>query len=176
LPLTKVSSLPNFHRTLDQGKKASTSTRTSIRQPALQPDLFNFVYSDSNGNGDEHSGDGHKYRGRGLIQITGKGKYEKFTATHNAKSTDDLRDFSTMPELVSDNIDYAVESACMYWRNWGALSKKFNANGDINVLIDNAPDDIKLVSQAVNGGNYGSSNGLEDRMNKFDKLKVYFGL
>ncbi|KQA21243.1 hypothetical protein AAY54_06495 [Vibrio metoecus] len=73
-------------------------------------------------------------------------------------------------------MNYAVESACIYWRHWGALSKKFNANGDINILIDNAPNDVELISQAVNGGSYGHSNGLDDRIDKFNKIKNSLGL
>ncbi|ENM3928519.1 type VI secretion system tip protein VgrG [Vibrio cholerae] len=141
-----------------------------------QPDLFNFVYSSSNGNGDEKSGDGYKYRGRGLIQITGKDKYSRFTSVHNSKNPDDTQNFVINPDLVSENLNYAVESACIYWRHWGALSKKFNANGDINILIDNAPNDVELISQAVNGGSYGHSNGLDDRIDKFNKIKNSLGL
>ncbi|MBF4317380.1 type VI secretion system tip protein VgrG, partial [Vibrio anguillarum] len=135
-----------------------------------QPDLFNFVYSNSNGNGDEKSGDGYTYRGRGIIQITGKDKYYKFTSVHNGNNPDDPQNFVINPNLVSENINYSVESACIYWRSWGALSKKFNANGDINILIENAPNDVELVSQAVNGGRYGHSNGLDDRIGKFNKI------
>ncbi|MEF3021465.1 type VI secretion system tip protein TssI/VgrG [Vibrio mimicus] len=141
-----------------------------------QPDLFNFVYSSSNGNGDEKSGDGYKYRGRGLIQITGKDKYSRFTSVHNSKNPDDTQNFVINPDLVSENLNYAVESACIYWRHWGALSKKFNANGDVNILIDNAPNDVELISQAVNGGSYGHSNGLDDRIDKFNKIKNNLGL
>ncbi|WKY94827.1 type VI secretion system tip protein TssI/VgrG [Vibrio metoecus] len=163
---------------VDSLKSGSTNKFIREDNPARckQPDLFNFVYSSSNGNGDEKSGDGYKYRGRGLIQITGKDKYSRFTSVHNSKNPDDTQNFVINPDLVSENLNYAVESACIYWRHWGALSKKFNANGDINILIDNAPNDVELISQAVNGGSYGHSNGLDDRIDKFNKIKNSLGL
>ncbi|EHY0953048.1 type VI secretion system tip protein VgrG [Vibrio cholerae] len=163
---------------VDSLKSGSTNKFIREDNPARckQPDLFNFVYSSSNGNGDEKSGDGYKYRGRGLIQITGKDKYSRFTSVHNGKNPDDTQNFVINPDLVSENLNYAVESACIYWRHWGALSKKFNANGDINILIDNAPNDVELISQAVNGGSYGHSNGLDDRIDKFNKIKNSLGL
>ncbi|EOX3358276.1 type VI secretion system tip protein TssI/VgrG [Vibrio cholerae] len=163
---------------VDSLKSGSTNKFIREDNPARckQPDLFNFVYSSSNGNGDEKSGDGYKYRGRGLIQITGKDKYSRFTSVHNSKNPDDTQNFVINPDLVSENLNYAVESACIYWRHWGALSKKFNANGDINILIDNAPNDVELISQAVNGGSYGHSNGLDDRIDKFNKIKNNLGL
>ncbi|EOX3446658.1 type VI secretion system tip protein TssI/VgrG [Vibrio cholerae] len=163
---------------VDSLKSGSTNKFIREDNPARckQPDLFNFVYSSSNGNGDEKSGDGYKYRGRGLIQITGKDKYSRFTSVHNSKNPDDTQNFVINPDLVSENLNYAVESACIYWRHWGGLSKKFNANGDINILIDNAPNDVELISQAVNGGSYGHSNGLDDRIDKFNKIKNNLGL
>lgn len=163
---------------VDSLKSGSTNKFIREDNPARckQPDLFNFVYSSSNGNGDEKSGDGYKYRGRGLIQITGKDKYSRFTSVHNSKNPDDTQNFVINPDFVSENFNYAVESACIYWRHWGALSKKFNANGDINILIDNAPNDVELISQAVNGGSYGHSNGLDDRIDKFNKIKNNLGL
>ncbi|WP_258525321.1 type VI secretion system tip protein TssI/VgrG, partial [Vibrio tarriae] len=147
---------------VDSLKSGSTNKFIREDNPARckQPDLFNFVYSSSNGNGDEKSGDGYKYRGRGLIQITGKDKYSRFTSVHNSKNPDDTQNFVINPDLVSENLNYAVESACIYWRHWGALSKKFNANGDINILIDNAPNDVELLNQEVICDSYGHSKGL----------------
>ncbi|TLT06521.1 hypothetical protein FE243_08005 [Aliarcobacter thereius] len=138
-----------------------------------QPELFNLVYSDENGNGDEQSGDGYIYRGRGLIQITGREKYQGFTNEHNKRNPEDYQNFVENPDLVALNMDYIVASACWYWRNKGALSKQFNAKGDINIIIDNAPDDVKLVSQAVNGGVYGKSNGYDDLGNSFSRLPLF---
>ncbi|WP_336999325.1 hypothetical protein [Pantoea agglomerans] len=47
--------------------------------------LANYVYAGRMGNDDEASGDGYRYRGRGMIQLTGKDGYQYFTNIHNKK-------------------------------------------------------------------------------------------
>jgi len=79
--------------------------------------LFNYVYASRMSNSDEASGDGYKYRGRGLIQLTGKSNYQSFTDTRNAKFPNDKQDFVASPDLVISNIDYAIESAFYFWNS-----------------------------------------------------------
>jgi len=76
--------------------------------------LANFVYAGRNGNGDEKSGDGWKYRGRGLIQLTGRGNYAAF-----AKDTG--VDALNHPELL-EQPKIAVYSAAWFWDNRGLNS------------------------------------------------------
>ena len=112
--------------------------------------IANRVYANRMGNGDEESGDGWKYRGRGLIQLTGKNNYTAFSlaADNNALLE---------PELVSEP-ELAVQSAGWFW----------DTNG-LNALADTG--DVRVVTKRINGG----YNGLTDRSAKFGKLMIILG-
>lgn len=116
--------------------------------------LLGYVYASRGGNGDEASGDGYKFRGRGMIQLTFKNNYKAFTTAHNAKVPADQRDFVAAPELLITELKYGVESAFYFW----------DANS-INALADT--DDINKVTMAVNGG----LNGLADRQARLTQIK-----
>jgi len=98
--------------------------------------------------GNTFTGYGTRFRGRGLIQVTGRYNYEKC-------STGIFNDSTVLmcfPEML-EQTRYAVESACWFW--------KFN---NINSLADK--DDIIAVTKKINGG----TNGLEDRKKYFAGL------
>jgi predicted chitinase len=121
--------------------------------------LANYVYADRMDNGGEDSGDGYKYHGRGLIQITGKRGYQLFQNEHNRRSPDDKQDFIKNPELVASRLEYAVESAFVFW-----------ARGDLNSISDNGS--VSDVTQIVNGG----QNGYDDRRSRYNKVALLIGL
>lgn len=121
--------------------------------------LANYVYADRMGNGNEESGDGYKYHGRGMIQLTGKSAYRDFTKTHNGYNSNDERDFVENPDLVVDNIEYGVESAFAFW------VKKTDSKG--RHLNDVAKtDNVEAVTWLVNGG----PNGYSDRVIRFNAV------
>ncbi|OCG46049.1 hypothetical protein A9G35_05960 [Gilliamella sp. Choc5-1] len=62
---------------------------------------------------------------------------------------------------------YSIDVSCWFWSFNGGIYKKYNANGDINILIDNEKDNVTLVTKAVNGGR----SGLEHRISIFNKIK-----
>lgn len=106
--------------------------------------IANRAYSNRMGNGDEESGDGWKYRGRGIIQLTGKNNY---TACSMFLFKDEtlLED----PDLLLDPY-YATHAACWFWdRN------------NLNSLAD--AQDMYNMTLKINGGTI----GLEDRIGKF---------
>jgi len=121
--------------------------------------LLGYVYADRLGNGSEASGDGFRYRGRGLIQLTGKDNYTAFTRAHNARDAGDPRDFVLEPNLLVSELKYAVESAFYYWD-----ARKVNALADT--------DDLEAVTRAINGG----LNGLPDRGARLAKIKKALGI
>jgi putative chitinase len=115
---------------------------------ARQPEkIANRVYADRMGNGNEASGDGWKYRGRGALQLTGKANYEAFAKYlgHN--------EVLENPDLVATK--YAFESAMFFFeRNklWEICDKGIN---DAAILA---------LTKRINGG----THGLDDR-----KVKTY---
>lgn len=110
------------------------------RQPEK---IANRVYANRLGNGNEESRDGWRYRGRGLIQITGKYNYEKFFEAYG---------LNISPDEVATNKKYIILSAIWYWQS-NNLGKYAN--------------DIKTLTRKINGG----YNGLEDRKRLFEKAK-----
>jgi predicted chitinase len=110
-------------------------------------------------------GDGPKYRGRGLIQLTWKKNYRLFSEFSGG-------DFLTEPELIAGDMESTIKASAWFWRNNGGIYKKFDANGDINVLIDNDENNVNLITKAVNGG----ANGLAERQKYFDDIKKFWGL
>lgn len=121
---------------------------TYARQPEK---IANKVYADRMSNGNEASGDGWKYRGRGLIQLTGKDNYSKF-------SRDTHQDFIANPDLVATS-EWALASACWFWKQ-----------RDINRYAD--ADDIHMVTKKINGG----YNGIENRQHFLDEFKKLYGI
>ncbi len=113
---------------------------------AMQPEkIANRAYCDRMGNGDEASGDGWKYRGRGLIQLTGKDNYAAF-------SLDADNEALVNPDLVAEP-ELAALSAGWFWKKNG-----------LNALADNR--DIVGMTRRINGG----TNGLDDRQMRYSRL------
>ena len=115
----------------------------------------NYVYCCRMGNGNEASGDGYKYRGRGIFQLTGKTNYSNFTTWYNNKY-DPNKDFVSNPELLKDNDTIAILSALWYYKI-RVLDK---------ISVDTTTT-VEKVTKKVNGG----TNGLEDRKEIFTKAK-----
>jgi putative chitinase len=106
--------------------------------------IANKVYASRMGNGDEASGDGYKYRGRGYIQLTGKDNYKAFDATVP-------EDITANPDLVATQ--YPLLSAAWFW----------NKNG-LNAIADKGADDatVTSVTKRVNGGTIGLSERIKE--------------
>lgn len=103
------------------------------------------------GNTPEADGDGQKYRGRGLIQVTGLANYR---AAAKALGLDLLNH----PELL-EQLDNAAMSAGWFWKTHG-----------LNELADKG--DIVAVTRRINGG----TNGLEDRKARYTRAAKALGL
>lgn len=128
-------------------------TPEQAAQYARQPErIANRVYANRMGNGDEQSGDGWKFRGRGALQLTGRTNYQLFSAFVNDETI--LR----QPELVYHK--YAFESA-LYFFEKNNLWTICNQGTDANV--------VKLLTKRINGG----TNGLEHRQQLTDKYNQW---
>ena len=125
---------PKYFRNVDPAAYAHNPAKIGSR-----------VYANRMGNGDEASGDGFKFRGRGYIQLTGKNNYTSF-------STFVGEDCVADPDLVATK--YPLASAAFY----------FNSN-NIWAICDRGADDgtVTSVTKAVNGG----TTGLSERLQNF---------
>lgn len=110
--------------------------------------IANRVYGDRMGNGDERSGDGYKYRGRGYIQLTGKDNYKAFDSIVS-------EDIINHPDLVATK--YPLLSAAYF----------FDKN-NLWEICDKGADSrtVAAVTRRVNGG----INGLPERIRYFQKF------
>lgn len=114
--------------------------------------IANLVYASRMGNGDEASGDGWKFRGRGALQLTGKDNYKAFS------------DYMKKPEIM-ENPDlvatqYSFESAIFFFdknKLWDICDKGVSK------------DTILALTKRINGG----THGLEDREEKTFKFYEY---
>ncbi|GAB5399467.1 MAG: glycoside hydrolase family 19 protein [Aureisphaera sp.] len=127
-------------------------TMDLANQYARQPEkIANRVYANRMENGNEASGDGWKFKGRGLIQLTGKSNYKLF-------SNDAQQDFLDQPDLIASP-QWALASACWFWKK-----------NNINRYADT--DDIHMVTKKINGG----YNGLQSRQHFLDEFKKLYGI
>lgn len=116
------------------------------RQPEK---IANRAYSNRLGNGNEASGDGYAFRGRGLIQLTGRYNYTLFSEYSEI-------DLEVLPQYV-ESPRGAVHSACWFW-----FVKR------LNTYVDN--NDFEGLTLAINGG----LNGYEDRVRYYNKALDVF--
>jgi len=118
---------------------------------AKQPEkIANRVYASRMGNGDEASGDGYRFRGRGLVQLTGKSNYEACGQALNKDLVSDS-DYLATPEG-------AARSAGWFWQQNGC-----------NEVADSG--DIERCTKIINGGTI----GLEERTAHWEKAKSVLG-
>jgi putative chitinase len=105
--------------------------------------IANRIYANRMGNGPEESGDGWKYRGRGLIQLTGKQNYMWFAAS-----------LEITPEEATEYLmtfEGAAQSACWFWET-----------NNLNQWADKG--DIVTLTKRINGGTI----GLDDRIKHYE--------
>lgn len=118
------------------------------RQPQR---IANKVYANRMGNGPESSGDGWRYCGRGLIQLTGKNNYQAFADSLEMPVEE-------VPEYLA-TFEGAAQSACWFWET-----------NNLNRFADKG--DIRGLTRAINGGFI----GLEDRIKHYNHALHVLGL
>ena len=103
-----------------------------------QEAIANRIYANRMGNGDESSGDGYRYSGKGLIQLTGKSNYQAFADSLEITPADAAEYMQTF--------EGACQSACWFWE-----TNNLNKFADVG--------DFETMTKRINGGTI----GLEDR-------------
>jgi putative chitinase len=120
-------------------------------KPNKQEAIANRIYANRMGNGDEASGDGFRYCGRGLIQLTGKENYSWFAASIEIpveQASEYLQTF-----------EGAAQSACWFWET-----------NNLNQWADKG--DILTLTKRINGGTI----GLEDRIKHYEHALHVLGV
>ena len=129
---------------------AGQPTATARRIARRQEDIANLTYSDRLGNGSAGSGDGWRYRGRGLIQITGRANYRQCAERMaGLVAGAQVPDFEDQPDLL-ERPDWAALSAALYWR-----TRRLNRWADSG--------DFAELTRRINGGH----NGLAHRQHLY---------
>lgn len=136
---TLVKIFPKYFPTMEMAKDYAS-------RPNKQAAIANKVYANRMGNGDEASGDGFRYCGRGLIQLTGKENYSWFAASLSI-SVEEASEFL-------QTFEGAAQSACWFWET-----------NNLNQWADN--DDILTLTKRINGGTI----GLDDRKKHYEHAK-----
>ena len=116
-----------------------------------QEAIANRVYANRMGNGPEESGDGFRFCGRGLIQLTGRDNYTWFAAS-----------ISVSVEEASEYLqtfEGAAQSACWFWET-----------NNLNQWADKG--DILTLTKRINGGTI----GLDDRIKHYNHALEVFGV
>ncbi|MFU5037089.1 glycoside hydrolase family 19 protein [Pseudomonas aeruginosa] len=108
--------------------------------------IANNTYASRNGNGDEASGDGWRYRGRGLLQITGRANYRAAAGGLD-------QPLEVEPELL-EQPEWAALSAAWWW-----------AAHDLNELADRG--EFAAITRLINGG----TNGQAERLELWERAK-----
>jgi len=119
-------------------------------KPNKQEAIANRIYANRMGNGDESSGDGYRYCGRGLIQITGKDNYTWFAAS-----------LEITPEEAAEymqTFEGAAQSACWFWET-----------NNLNQWADK--NDMLTLTKRINGGTI----GLDDRIKHYNHVMAVLG-
>jgi putative chitinase len=120
-------------------------------QYAQQPErIANRVYANRMGNGPEESGDGFRYCGRGLIQLTGKSNYQAFADSVQMPVEE-------VPAFLA-TFEGAIQSACWFWES-----------NNLNQYADSG--DILTMTKRINGGTI----GLADRQAHYNHALQVFG-
>lgn len=116
-----------------------------------QPKIANYVYANRMGNGNEASGDGWRFLGRGLIQLTGKDNYEAFAESIETPVEE-------IPEYLA-TFEGAAQSACWFWET-----------NELNKWADKG--DMLTLTKKINGGTI----GLEDRIKHYQHALHVLGV
>ena len=129
-------------------RKYFPSVTVALQYERKPEKIANRVYANRMGNGNEASGEGWKYRGRGYIQLTGKENYKAFDATVP-------EDITSNPDLVATK--YALASAAFFFKKNGLWA-----------ICDRGADmaTVTAVTKRVNGGTI----GLADRQKHFNEF------
>lgn len=165
MPRALPSRIDRYYEPLVAGMKKYTIT-TPLRMAhfvsQIAHESASFLYAEEIADGSAYEGridlgntqpgDGRRFKGRGLIQLTGRANYTQYARESGV-------DCVARPEVVATDPFIGVDVSCWYWDR-----RRINALADA--------DDVKAVTKAVNGG----YNGLDDRIEYLGRAKAVLGI
>lgn len=153
--LTRLSENLNYSakRLMQVWPNRFPTTEKALQYERNPEKLANYVYAKRIGNGDEASGDGWNYRGRGIIQLTGRGNY-RAAAQGVGLPLEEQPDLLVQPEP-------AALSAAWFWKSHGLNELADDGNDD------NDTEDFRTITKRINGGTV----GLKERMALWEEAK-----
>jgi putative chitinase len=165
MPRALASSIKRYYEPLVAGMmkyKITTDLRMAHFIAQLGHESASFRYAEEIADGSAYEGrrdlgntepgDGKRFKGRGLIQLTGRANYAEYSKASGV-------DYLAKPQLVASDPFVAVDVSCWFWH-----TRKLNALADA--------DDVKGVTRRINGG----YNGLDDRIEYLTRAKAVLGL
>ncbi|HVN83829.1 MAG TPA: glycoside hydrolase family 19 protein [Candidatus Binatia bacterium] len=164
MPAARAASVGRYFPPLSSGMSAR-DINTPLRQAHFLSQIGHesgaLVFTEELASGDAYEGrtdlgntqpgDGPRFKGRGLIQLTGRANYTRYGQAKGRNFVD-----GDNPKLLATDAELAVDVACWFWQIHG-----------LNALADG--DDIEAVTRRINGG----LNGLEDRQRYLDRAKFF---
>lgn len=156
-----IGGAKNYDETTDdctQGRLRPKLWTEEAKYARNSRNLGNYVYADRMGNGDEASGDGYAFRGRGPLQLTGRDNYQGFQDFWNETNPHDQRNLVDDPDLLLADAEYAMASSFYWWM------ENANATADGGTVC--------RVTCRVNGG----TNGFRDRQTRYNAVACTLGL
>lgn len=119
----------------NHNRERSDRDGRTATHPSNPEAIANNAYANRNGNGDAASGDGWRYRGRGIIQITGKDKYDKI----NSRLTSDYPAFGiTIDANNINNLNEGTVASMAYWKEYGCQKEADKGVGrpNLDAIVD----------------------------------------
>lgn len=143
-------------RYAEGGNKGNKPNALALQLHRNPQAIANHTYANRMGNGSPESGDGWKYRGRGLIQLTGRANYEAIGEVVKAHDPD-APDFVANPDAVKEP-RWSAMAAAAFW-----------SERDLNTLAD--AQRFRDITRRINGG----ENGMDHRLKLYRRALPAFG-
>lgn len=145
-----------FHKKFSYTDPRKRNPDNYLRKPQ---ETANFVYANRGGNGNEASGDGFRFRGRGIFQLTHKSNYQEFQNYYNANFSNPI-DLVNNPDLLVSSDKLSVLSAMWYYKSRVLSATSISENTS-----------VEIVTKLINNG----ENGLSERklFTKRAKMNIF---
>lgn len=153
-----VASLQKLFRVYQDNPTLAQQHGRSTYHPADQQAIANHAYANRMGNGNTRSGDGWRFRGRGIKALTGRANYRAFTHWHNKLFKSDSVNFEINPELL-ETPRYAARSGAFFW-----------LENELHLIADRGPSNKNVHAITWQINRYLPADIKAQRVNHFNTI------